>query len=65
MGLLVLFLFVAAIIGLTVLGYHWSRPPAGGSDLQRADQAQTADRADAKTVRERVFAYVTMYGPKR
>ncbi len=65
MGLLVLFLFVAAIVGLTVLGFRWTRPPTGGSDLQRADQIQSEERADATTVRERVFAYVTMYGPKR
>ena len=58
------FLFVAAVVGLTVLGLRWTRPPSGGSDLQRADQAQSGPRADAKTVRERVFSYVTMYGPK-
>lgn len=64
-GPLVLFLFLGAIVALTVLGLRWARPPAGGSDLKRADDVQSAERADARTVRERVFAYVTMYGPKR
>ncbi len=65
MGVLIWGAFLLGVVGITVLGYRWTKPRPSASDLQRADDLQTEDRADAKTVRERVFMYVTMYGPKR
>lgn len=65
MAIVGIIVFVALGVGIVLLGIRWTRPRPTAPDLQRADELQTQDRADAKTVREKVFAYVTMYGPKR
>lgn len=65
MGAVIWLLFLGGIAGLTYLGYRWTKPRPTASDLHRADDAQTQDRADAKTVRERVHMYVTMYSQRR
>jgi hypothetical protein len=64
-GLLIWAVIIVGFVGITVLGYRWTRPRPTSADLRRADEAQTSDRADAKTVRERVFMYMSIYGPKR
>lgn len=64
-GVVIWVVFLGGVIGLSALGYRWTKPRSVAEDLRRADDAQSAERADAKTVRDRVFAYVTMYGPRR
>jgi len=64
MGFVIWLLFIGGVVGFTYLGYRWTKPRPSAPDLQRADAAQTEDAADARTVRERVRAYVTRYGPR-
>lgn len=57
--------FAVCFAGVFVLGVRWTRPRPSSTDLRRADEAQSGDRADAKTVRDRVFMYWSIYGFKR
>lgn len=57
--------FLIVVAAFVFLAFRWTKPRPSAPDMRRADEAEAKEQFDAKTMRERVFMYMSIYGPKK